>query len=175
MLSITELMQKQLVMEINIIRDEVDYESACKRIYELMHLDDEKFDMNPELEVELELLAILVEKYEQEHYSLGPPDPIEAIKFRMDQMGLKQKDIAPLFGGKTRVSEVLNRKRPLSMKMIILLNRYLGIPMESLTHGNSEVYLSEEEMQVVMEHPAIRDYVRRNPISVKNRDQKDSE
>ena len=150
-------------MEIKMIRSEAEYESACKRIYELMHLNDEHFDVDPELGEELELLAILVEKYEQEHYSLGPPDPIEAIKFRMDQMGLKQKDIAPLFGGKTRVSEVLNRKRPLSMKMIILLNRYLGIPLESLTRGNREVYLSKEEVEVVMEHPAIRDYVRKNP------------
>ncbi|RPI43951.1 MAG: helix-turn-helix domain-containing protein [Bacteroidetes bacterium] len=159
-------------MEINIIRTEEQYEQACSRIYELMHLEDDALDRNPALGEELDLLAILVEKYEQDHYSLGPPDPIEAIKFHMEQNGLKQKDIAPLFGGKTRVSEVLNRKRPLSMKMIILLNRYLGIPMESLTHGNSEVYLSKEDMEVVMEHPAIRDYVRRNPVSGKYRDQK---
>ena len=75
---------------------------------------------------ETELLSLPVEKYEREHYPLEAPDPIEAIKFRMEQMGLKQKDIAPLFGGKTTVSEVLGKKRPLSMKMIILLNRYLG-------------------------------------------------
>jgi len=150
-------------MEIKTIRTEVDYEQACSRIYELMHLSDAQFDVNPELGEELELLAILVERYEQKHYSLGPPDPIEAIKFQMEQMGLKQKDIAPLFGGKTRVSEVLNRKRPLSMKMIILLNRYLGIPLESLIRGNKDVYLSEKEMEMVMEHPAIREYVKKNP------------
>jgi len=67
------------------------------------------------------------------------PSPIEAIKFRMEQMNLKQADIAPLMGGKTRVSEILNGKRALTLKMITLLNRYLGIPLESLISGNREI------------------------------------
>ncbi len=147
-------------MEIKLIKTEEEYEVACKRFYSLMHSSKEPIEKDTPVGDEMELLAILLEKYEQEHYSLGPPDPIEAIKFQMDQMGLKQKDIAPLFGGKTRVSEVLNRKRPLSMKMIILLNRYLGIPLESLTDGNNDVYLRKDEIKMVMEHPAIRDYVK---------------
>ena len=77
---------------------------------------------------------------------LGVPDPIEAIKFRMEQMNLRQADIAPLFGGKTRVSEVLHRKRPLTLKMITLLYRYLGIPLESLVAGNKEIKLEDEKL-----------------------------
>ena len=150
-------------MEVKIIRTEEEYESGCKRIYELMHSGKDQIPINSPEGDELELLAILVEQYEQKHYSVGPPDPIEAIKFQMDQMGLKQKDIAPLFGGKTRVSEVLNRKRPLSLKMIILLNRYLGIPLESLITGKREVYLENSEKEKVMENSAIREYLKSNP------------
>ena len=76
--------------------------------------------LSPEGE-EIELLSFLVENYEHEHYPIEAPNPIKAIKFRIDQMNLKQTDIAPLFGGKTRVSEVLNGKRPLTLKMITLL------------------------------------------------------
>jgi len=151
-------------MEVKLIKTEEDYNAACKRFYTLMHSSEEQIQKNTPVGDEMELLAILIEQYEKEHYSLGPPDPIEAIKFRMDQMGLRQKDIAPLFGGKTRVSEVLNRKRPLSMKMIILLNKFLGIPLESLTMGNRDVYLKKEDLEVVMEHPAIRDYLMKNPL-----------
>ncbi len=150
-------------MEVKIIRTEEEYESGCKRIYELMHSGTDQIPINSPEGDELELLAILVEQYEQKHYSVGPPDPIEAIKFQMDQMGLKQKDIAPLFGGKTRISEVLNRKRPLSLKMIILLNRYLGIPVESMISGKKEVYLEKSEQEKVMESSAIREYLNSNP------------
>ena len=163
-------MLKQLSMEIKIIRTEEEYEEACKRLYKLMHSTEKQVPENSPEGDEMELLAILIEQYESKHYSLGPPDPIEAIKFQMDQMGLKQKDIAPLFGGKTRVSEVLNRKRPLSMKMIIRLNRVLGIPMESLTMGNRNVYLKKDELEMVMEHPAIREYLRKNPGNLPDRE-----
>jgi HTH-type transcriptional regulator/antitoxin HigA len=73
----------------------------------------------------VELLSLLIEKYEQENYRMKAPSPIEASKFRMEQMNIKQTDVAPLFDGKTRVSEVMNGKRPLTLKMITLLNRYL--------------------------------------------------
>ena len=108
---------------------------------------------------ELELLSLLVEKYEQEHHRLEAPDPIEAIKFRMEQMNLKQADIAPLFGGKTRVSEVLNRKRPLTLKMITLLNRYLGIPLESLMSGNKEIKLEAEKRDKLLSISSIQEYL----------------
>jgi len=76
----------------------------------------------------------------------------------MDQMNLKQVDIAPLFGGKTRVSEVMNGKRPLTLKMIALLNRYLGIPLESLVHGNKKIQLEKEEAEKLSKNQAIRGY-----------------
>jgi len=77
----------------------------------------------------------------------------------MEQMNLKQSDIAPLFGGKTRVSEVLNGKRPLTLKMITLLNRYLGIPLESLVGGNKEIKLEPENNEKLLNISSIRDYL----------------
>ncbi len=81
---------------------------------------------------ELEVLALLIEKYEDDHYPMPPSDPIEAIKFRMDQQGLAQKDLEPFIGSSGRVSEVLNRKRKLSLAMIKRLHEGLRIPYESL-------------------------------------------
>ncbi len=76
----------------------------------------------------------------------------------MEQMNLKQVDVAPLFGGKTRVSEVLRGKRPLSIKMITLLNRYLGVPLESLVAGNKEIKLDPEKREKLLNIAAIKDY-----------------
>ena len=149
-------------MKIRIIKNKAEYEAACQRIYDLINASQEPILHGSIQADEMELLSILVEKYEKEQYSLKAPDPIEAIKFRMDQMNLKQKDIALLFGGKTRVSEVLNRKRPLSMKMIILLNRYLGIPLESLLAGNKSVKLKPDERKEVLSVPSIGEYVNSN-------------
>jgi HTH-type transcriptional regulator/antitoxin HigA len=118
-------------MKIKILKTEQDYNEACERIYRLINTTEKAIEPDSPEGEELDLLSLLVEKYEQEHYPIKAPNPIEAIKFRMEQMNLKQTDIAPLFGGKTRVSEVLNGKRPLTLKMITLLNRYLGIPLES--------------------------------------------
>ena len=108
---------------------------------------------------EMALLSLLVEKYEQENHQMEAPSPIEAIKFRMEQMNLKQADVAPLFGGKTRVSEVLNGKRSLSLKMITLLNRYLGIPLESLICGNNEVKLEAEKKEKLLHISSIKEYL----------------
>jgi HTH-type transcriptional regulator/antitoxin HigA len=80
----------------------------------------------------LDILMALVEAYERKHYPLDLPDPVEAIKFRMEQMGLSPKDLVPMIGRRNRVYEVLNRKRPLTMKMVWRLHRELGIPVESL-------------------------------------------
>ena len=87
----------------------------------------------------MEILSLLVERYEHEFSPMVAPDPIEAIKFRMEQMNLKQTDIAPLFGGKIRASEVLNGKRPLTLKMISLLHKYLRIPLESLMSADTDI------------------------------------
>jgi len=144
------------------IRTEADYEAACKRIYDLMHASDEPVEPDTPEGNEIELLSLMVERYESEHYSVGPPDPIESIKFRMEQMNLKQKDIAPLFGGTTRVSEVLNGRRALSIKMIILLNRYLGIPFESLLKGSENLRLDPGEKRKILKVPSISNYMKVN-------------
>jgi|SRR6267378_1447358 len=80
----------------------------------------------------LDVLATLIEVYEAEHYPMDPPDPIEAVKFRMEQMGLTRKDLEPLIGTRTRVAEVLNGRRRLSIAMIRRLHEKLGIAAETL-------------------------------------------
>lgn len=80
----------------------------------------------------MDVLVTLVEAYEQKHYKVDPPDPIEAIKFRMEQLDLKPSDLAKILGGRSRVSEVLNKKRKLTVEMMRSLQRHLAIPGESL-------------------------------------------
>jgi HTH-type transcriptional regulator/antitoxin HigA len=87
-----------------------------------------------------ELLLMLVEAYEAKHYSIAPPDPIEVIKYRMEQAGLKPKDLQPMIGGLNRVYEILNRKRPLTLKMIWKLHSMLGIPADSLIQQDDELH-----------------------------------
>jgi HTH-type transcriptional regulator / antitoxin HigA len=84
----------------------------------------------------LDVLATLIDAYEAQHYPMDPPDPIEAIKFRMEQQGLTRKDLEPLIGTRTRVAEVLNRKRGLSIEMIRRLHRELGISAEVLIRSS---------------------------------------
>ena len=84
---------------------------------------------------ELEILALLIEKYEDDHFPMPPSDPVEAIKFRMDQMGLTARDLEPFIGSSGRVSEVLNHKRKLSLAMIKRLHEGLRIPYERLFEG----------------------------------------
>ncbi|MFO7934148.1 MAG: helix-turn-helix domain-containing protein [Bacteroidales bacterium] len=109
---------------------------------------------------------MLVEKYEREHHQMDAPDPIETIKFRMEHMNLKQQDVAPLFGGKTRVSEVLNGKRRLTLKMITLLNRYLGIPLESLISGNKEIRFKEGQKEKLLKISSIQDYLNGSRVAM---------
>ncbi len=108
---------------------------------------------------EMELLSLLIEKYEQENYRMEAPSPIEAIKLRMEQMNLKQVDVAPMFGEKKRVSEVLNGRRALTLKMITLLNRYLGIPLESLISGNKKVKLEPEKKEKLLNVSSVKEYL----------------
>lgn len=110
-----------------VIKNEKDYDVALTRINELMDTNLE----TPEGD-ELELLVTLVELYEKMAHPIGLPDPIEAIKFRMDQAGLKQKDLIPFIGSRSKVSEVLSHRRPLSITMIRKLHEGLGIPTEVL-------------------------------------------
>ncbi len=114
-------------MEIKPIHTDEDYEAALARI-------DEIWDSqggSPESD-ELEILSTLVESYEEEHYPMASPDPIEAIKVRMEDLGLTRKDLEPYLGTRARVSEVLNRRRPLTLPMIRSLTRVLGIPGDVL-------------------------------------------
>lgn len=146
-------------MKTKILKTEQEYNEACKRIYNLINGSETPIEPNSPKGEEMELLSLLVEKYEQEHYPVMPPNPLEAIKFRMEQMNLKQSDIASLFGGKTRISEVLHGKRPLTLKMITLLNRYLGIPLESLISGNKEIKLEPDKKEKLLSISSIREYL----------------
>jgi len=114
-------------MIIKPIRNELDYTLSLKRVEALM-------DAEPECEAfdELEILSTMIEAYEAKHYTIDTPDPIEAIKFRMEQEGLKQKDLIPILGNKARVSEILNKKRKLTLGMIRNLHDTLSIPFENL-------------------------------------------
>ena len=114
-------------MKIAPIRNEKDYQNALERL-ELI------FDAKKDTEQgdELEILSILIDRYENENFPIGMPDPIEAIKFRMEQMGMKQKDLAEVVGFKSRVSEILSKKRKLTLDMIRKLNTTLHIPTEVL-------------------------------------------
>lgn len=114
-------------MDIHPIRTEDDYNNALLRIDELM-------DAEPDTEAgaELDVLVTLVDVYESKHFPIEVPDPVEAILFRMEQMGIKRKDLVPLLGGRNRVSEVLNRKRNLTITQIKRLHSSLQIPLKNL-------------------------------------------
>jgi len=119
-------------MEIRPIRSEADYRAALADVSRLVDIDPELDSPDGE---RLELLATLVESWEARHYSILPPDPIEAIKFRMEQQGLTVDDMKPYIGNRNRVYEVLNGKRGLSLAMIRRLHQGLGIPADALIAG----------------------------------------
>lgn len=114
-------------MNIKPIKTQKDYKDALKRLEKI-------FDAKPGTKQadELEILSILIEKYENEKYPITSPDPIAAIKFRMEQMGYKQKDLENIIGYRGRVSEILSKKRKLSLEMIRRLHIGLQIPTDIL-------------------------------------------
>ena len=114
------------------IRTEQDYLAGLTLI-------DELINARPGTEEDrmLDLMTELVQAYEQVNEPIEPPEPIEAIKFRMDQMGLKRRDLEPILGGRAKVSEVLNGRRPLSLAMIRRLHEELGIPADVLIGKSS--------------------------------------
>ena len=114
-------------MEIRPIKTEVDYQSALKEIERLFGAEPDTLEGD-----RLEVLATLVEAYEDEHYAIPAPDPVEAINYFMESRGLTRADLEPYIGSRARVSEVLNRKRPLTLSMIQRLNAALGIPADIL-------------------------------------------
>ena len=120
---------KKNVYPIRPIRTESDYQAALKLVVPY-------FDNEPELDSDagahFEAMVTLIEAFEAKHYPIDPPDPVAAIKFRMEQQGLKPKDLEPMIGQRNRVYEVLNGKRKLTMAMVWKLHTGLGIPAESL-------------------------------------------
>lgn len=114
-------------MNIKPIKTEQDYRDSIKRIEELWGAKKDTVEGD-----ELDLLATLVESYEIKHYPIAPPDPIDAIKFRMEQMDMTKSDMVKYLGSQSRVSEILNRKRNLNLKMVKSLYKNLKIPAEVL-------------------------------------------
>lgn len=111
------------------IRTKADYKAALKRIDEIIALNPKK---GTEIYDELDVIGTLVASYEDIHYPIEAPDPVEAVKYMMEEQGLKSKDLVPYFGSKGIVSEFLNRKRSLSIKTIKALHTALGLPYEIL-------------------------------------------
>lgn len=158
-------------MEIRLLKTESDYKAALTRMEALMGAEPGSVG-----EDELELLALLVENYEHEHSPINLPDPIEAIKFRMQQKGLSRKDMIQYLGSQSKVSEVLNYKRPLSLSMIRALYEGLGIPAEVLlqaparrviqptlsepdTAVQADVYTNCEQLTEELNHSALQEWL----------------
>ena len=121
-------------MNIYPIHTEADYNTALNRIEEI-------FDAKPGTPEgdELEILGILVDEFEKRHFPINAPNPVEAVKFRMEQLGLSQSDLARLVGSRSRASEILSGKRTMSLRIIRLLNRKLSIPAEVLIQKEEPV------------------------------------
>lgn len=118
---------QQIKSELRPIRSDSDYKDYLKLIDSLVDCAEN----SPEEEL-LELISIIVENYESVHFAIEPPDPVEAIKLKMEENGLKKKDLVDYFGSASRVSEVLNRKRPLTLEMIRRIHKGLGISAATL-------------------------------------------
>jgi HTH-type transcriptional regulator/antitoxin HigA len=128
MRSVIKLMHKKFkTMTIKPIKTKKDYEQALERLETIFDAKKDSSEGD-----ELQILSILLEKYEDEHFPVGLPDPIEAIKFRMEQLGYNQAELAEIIGLKSRASEILNKKRKLSLEMIRQLHGKLKIPTEVL-------------------------------------------
>lgn len=117
-------------MELKPIKSEKDYRNGLERLEEIFDapIDTKEGD-------EAEILSLLIENYENQHYPIGSPDPIEAIKIRMEELNMRQKDLVGIIGGKSRVSEILNRKKKLTVDMIRELERILQISASVLVNN----------------------------------------
>jgi HTH-type transcriptional regulator/antitoxin HigA len=146
---------------IKVLKTETDYEAALEAIEALMDLDPAPG--SPEAE-RLELLTVLVEDYESRRIPAMLPDPIDAIRFRMEQQGLKQADLVPYIGSRSKVSEVLSRKRPLTLSMIRSIHSGLGIPARVLLQDRQESELDLADYQVEWQKFPISEMVSRSWI-----------
>jgi HTH-type transcriptional regulator / antitoxin HigA len=120
---------KKTPLPIHPIRTEADYQAALQRV--APYFDDEP-EVDSDAGAHFEAMLTLIEAYEAKHYPMAPPDPVHAIKFRMEQQGLTANDLVPMIGQRNRVYEVLNGKRKLTLAMVWKLHTGLGIPAESL-------------------------------------------
>jgi len=114
---------------IKVIKTDEQYNTALREVEGLLDLDPQPGSEDAD---KLELMTLLITEYEKKHFPIELPDPIEALMFRMEQQELNQKDLIPYIGSRSKVSEVLNRKRPLTLKMIRSLHQGLGIPLNVL-------------------------------------------
>ncbi len=144
---------------ITAINSELDYKAALSEIEKLIDLPARAGTAEGD---RLNLLTLLVQDYEQKHIESRTPDPIEAIKFRMEQMNLTPRDLVPLFGSRSRVSEVLGGKRPLSLAMIRALHKGLGIPAKALLQEQFLPGMGEEEID--WERFPVREMIERGWI-----------
>jgi HTH-type transcriptional regulator/antitoxin HigA len=126
--NMTKLMQTKFnIMNIKPIKTEQDYQDALNRLEAIFDAKSGTSEGD-----ELEILGLLIDDYENKHFPIDLPDPIEAIKFRMEQLGYTQNDLSKILGQKSRASEILNKKRKLSLEMIRKLNQILNIPTNVL-------------------------------------------
>lgn len=121
---------KKKTMELKPIKSEVDYRNALKHLESIFDAD-----VNTKEGDKAELLSLLIENYENEHYAIEAPDPIEAIKIRMEELNMRQQDLVGILGGKSRVSEILNKKKRLTVDMIRELEKKLQISASVLVNN----------------------------------------
>ncbi len=117
-------------MKLKPIKSEQDYQNALKRLEVIFDAPTDSTEGD-----EAEILSLLIENYENEHYPIEAPDPIEAIKIRMEELNLRQKDLVGIIGGKSRVSEILNRKKRLTIDMVRELEKILNISASVLVNN----------------------------------------
>ena len=152
-------------MSVQVIKNKTQHEKYFLELERLIALDPESGTSEAD---RLELLATLVEKYEKEYFPIDRPDPIEAIQFRMEEQTLRQKDLIPYIGSRSKVSEVLSRKRPLTLPMIRALNKGLGIPVDILLQ---EATSSEKDTEEVdWEKFPLREMNKRGWIEADNQE-----
>lgn len=129
-------MAKTQNISIRPVSDEADYDAALEEVAELMAADPKDGSID---DIRMNVLATLIEKYEEEHYPMQAPDPIEAIRFRMEQAGLDRKDLEEILGGASRVTEIFKGRRSLSIAMIRRLNAEWNIPAEILIRDTRKI------------------------------------
>ena len=139
-------------MNIRPIRTEADYEAALAEIDRLIDAPDDSLEADY-----LDVLSTLVEAYEEQYYPIPPPDPIAYILYYMESRGLTRQDLEPYLGSQRRVSQLLNKERPLTMKMIRALNRGLNIPMDILVQP-VDLLPSQKQAEKVSSHWAMNRY-----------------